>query len=228
MREITILTTLLLTALLAGSCAGSVRPGINQRFLSPDLDVDWALGVFESESREIYVERQRIVEQLGLSPGSAVADVGTGTGLFLGPMARAVGPRGKVYAVDISGKLVEYVRQRVREAGLRQVEVLLSTPRSAELPPGSVELVFACDTYHHFEYPGAMLASLHRALKPGGRLVIVDFDRVPGVSRDWVLEHVRAGKEEVTREVEAAGFVLEEEVPVEGLRENYVLRFRKN
>ena len=210
-----------------GPAEQSVKAGINDRFLSPDLEIDWALGTFESESREIFVNRHRIVEVLDLSPGMAAADVGTGTGLFLSSLASEVGPRGTVYAVDISPKLVEYVRQRVQDAGLTQVEVLLSDGHSAGLPAGSVDLVLVCDTYHHFEYRRSMLASLHRALKPAGRLVVIDFERIPGVSREFILGHVRAGKEVFSAEIVAAGFTREDEAEVEGLRENYVLRFRR-
>ncbi len=206
----------------------SVKPGINDRFLSPELEIDWAVGTFESESREIFTSRREIVEYMEISPGMAVADVGAGTGLFLGPLAGKVGPGGRVYAVDISPKLLEHIHRRVQEANLTQVEIVQGSGRNAELPDGSVDLVFVCDTYHHFEYPRAMLTSLHRALRPGGRLVVVDFERIPGVSREWICGHVRAGKEVFTAEIVAAGFTLEDEGEVEGLRENYVLRFRRS
>ena len=95
------------------------------------------------------------------------------------------------------------------------------------LPRAAVQMAFVCDTYHHLEYHWAMLASLYKALEPGGDLVIVDFERVLGVSREWVLEHVRAGKDVVRAEVEGAGFVFVEELTLPGLEENYVLRFRR-
>ena len=91
----------------------------------------------------------------------------------------------------------------------------------------SVDLAFVCDTYHHFEYPRSTLESLFTAIRPGGSLVILDFERIPGESDEWVLEHVRAGKEVFRREIESAGFQFEREVTVEGLKENYVLRFRR-
>ena len=84
--------------------------------------------------------------------------------------------------------------------------------------------MFACDTYHHFEYPQATLASIRRALRPGGTLVVVDFERIPGKTRPWLLDHVRCGKGQVIAEIAAAGFELVEEVPL-GLEENYFLRF---
>jgi predicted methyltransferase len=201
----------------------SVRPGINKPFENPD--VKEYVGKFEVESREVYVKRKEIVAACGLKPGMAVADVGAGTGLFTRMFAREVGPTGKVYAVDIAPKFVEHVEKTCKEAGLKNVQGVVCTPTSAKLPDNSVDLVFICDTYHHFEFPQRTLASLHRALRPGGRLVLVDFQRVPGKSSEWVLGHVRAGQEVFTREVEEAGYkaVGEEKF----LKENYLVRFAK-
>ncbi|MEZ4292101.1 MAG: methyltransferase domain-containing protein [Myxococcota bacterium] len=109
-----------------------------------------------------------------------------------------------------------------RSAGLQVVE---GTERSVELPPDSVDLAFLCDVYHHFEYPTHSLESLYRAVRPGGALVLIEFHRIPGVTSDFLLEHVRAGQDVFTREIEAAGFVLDRELPLDGLEDNYVLRF---
>ena len=204
----------------------SVKPGINDRFLAEDLDVAQFVKAFEGESREIFTARRAILATLELGPGMAVGDVGAGTGLFTGPMAAAVGKEGAVYAVEISPQFVTHLRERAAEAGLDQVHAVLGNERSVDLPPASVDVVFLCDTYHHVEYPRSTLASIHTALRPEGRLVIVDFERIPGVSTAWTLGHVRAGKQEVIAEVSAAGFYLEDEVDVEGLEENYVVRFR--
>lgn len=204
----------------------SVKPGLNDRFLADDLDVDQFVKMFEGESREIAARRDAIVDVLGLRPGMQIADVGAGTGLFLDPFSEAVGPEGRLYAVDISPGFMEHLRQRQASEGLENVEPVLCTDHSAELPDASVDLIFVCDTYHHFEYPQSTLASLYSALRPGGTLVVIDFERIPGVSRDWLLDHVRAGKEVFTAEITAAGFVLEEELDA-GLAENYVLRFRR-
>ncbi|MFN9756704.1 MAG: class I SAM-dependent methyltransferase, partial [Planctomycetota bacterium] len=100
------------------------------------------------------------------------------------------------------------------------------TERDVALPAGSCDVVFACDTYHHFQYPRATLGSIHRALRPGGMLCIVDFERIEGTSRQWLLDHVRCGRETVVEEVTAAGFDLVAVVPL-GLEENYFLRFKK-
>jgi len=205
----------------------SVNPGINKNFLSPDLDVQHYVEVFEGESREVSVQRDAIVAALALSPGMTVADIGSGTGLFLPDFDRAVGPEGRVYAVEISPKFLEHLRERQKQEHLAQVVVVEGREDSVELPADSVDLAFVCDTYHHFEYPQSTLESLYKAIRPGGALVILDFERIPGKSSDWVLEHVRAGKEEVRKEIESAGFAFDRELHVEGLKENYVLRFRR-
>jgi predicted methyltransferase len=205
----------------------SVRAGINESFLDPALSIDEMLERFESESREICARRDEIVAALALEPGTELADVGAGTGLFLEPFALAVGPAGRVYAVDISPPMVAHMRQRAEAAGWKQVVAVLGEERSVALPARSIDAAFVCDTYHHFEYPRTMLASLHAALRPGGRLHVVDFERIEGVSREWVLGHVRAGKEVVSAEIEAAGFELEREIDVPGLTENYLLSFRR-
>jgi predicted methyltransferase len=201
----------------------SVRPGINKPFENPD--VKEYVGKFEVESREVYAKRQEIVRACGLKPGMAVADVGAGTGLFTRLFAREVGPDGKVYAVDIAPKFVKHVEKTCKEAGLKNVTGVVCTPTSAELPANSVDLVFICDTYHHFEFPQRTLASIHRALRPGGRLVLVDFHRILGKSSEWILFHVRAGQEVFVKEIEAAGFKQTGEEKF--LKENYLVRFVK-
>jgi ubiquinone/menaquinone biosynthesis C-methylase UbiE len=105
------------------------------------------------------------------------------------------------------------------------VQTVLGTERSVELPPNSIDSAFICDVYHHFEYPRSSMASLHRALRPGGEVLLVEFKRIPGTSSDWVLNHVRAGQEVYTAEIESVGFQRIEEQHF--LKDNYVVRFRK-
>lgn len=210
--------------LLAGAPAlaqTGARPEINTPFQDPDFQ-SW-VERFEHEGREIYDRRHDIVAATGVGPGMVVADIGAGTGLFTLLFAQKVGPQGRVIAVDISRPFIENILRRARERGFSQVTGVVNSQTDTGLAPASVDLAFVCDTYHHFEQPGAMLASLRRALKPGGALVIVDFHRIPGASSSWVLSHVRAGKETVIAEVEAAGFRLVEERPL--LRDSYFLRF---
>ena len=232
------LRVLALAALLsAAGCASpstswppertDVPAGINDPFLAADLEPAAWIERWEVESREICSAREEIVAAVRLAPGAAIADVGAGTGLFVAPFSRAVGSEGKVYAVEISPRFVEHLRARAEREGLGNVEVVLSHPESTKLAPGSVDVVYVCDTYHHFEKYEAMLASIRAALRPEGVLVVVDFERVQGVSSEWILGHVRAGKETVRAEIEHAGFRFEEEIDLPGLTENYLLRFRR-
>jgi predicted methyltransferase len=202
----------------------NVRPEANREYLSPDLDVQAWVQRFERAGRDIYDHRHELVTIAGVRPGVRVADLGAGTGLFSRLFARAVGPTGVVYAVDIAPRFLEHIQRTARAQGLGNISTILGDARSTNLPPASVDVAFLCDVYHHFEYPRAMLASIRKALRPGGRLVLVDFERIPGKSAAWVFDHVRADKETFVREIEAAGFVRQDEVPL--LRENYVVRFR--
>lgn len=210
--------------LVAGASAQQpqVDPSINRPFLDPDFK-RW-VATFEHPRREVFALRKEVLAQLDLQPGMAVADIGAGTGFYTLLFARAVGPRGVAYAVDISRGFVENILRRAQAQGLANVAGVVNSAGSSGLAPGSVDLVFICDTYHHFEEPRAVLDSLRRALRPGGRLVIIDYRRKPGESSRWVLEHVRAGRDQVIREVQAAGFELVAEPRL--LRENYFLVFR--
>ena len=203
----------------------SVKPGINTEYLMPNLDVSSWVERFEKEGREIYDSRRQIIAVAKIRGGSVVADIGAGTGLFTPMLADAVGPGGKVYAVDIVPNFLKLIDERSAQAGIRNVQTVLCTERSVALPPNSIELAFLCDVYHHFEYPRQSLASLHRALRRDGEVFLIDFKRIPDVSSDWILNHVRAGQELVTAEFEAAGFKKVEDVDL--LKDNYVLRFRK-
>ncbi len=205
----------------------SVAPGINDTYLDPTLDVDGLVERFEGESREVYVHRERIAEWTGLCDGMRVADIGAGTGLFTVPFAQRVGDEGKVFAVEIAPRLVEHLESVARAKGMTQVQVVEGGERDVRLPDHSVQVAFVCDTYHHFEYPAETLRSIHRAIVPNGELLIIDFERIEGVTRPWILGHVRAGREVVIAEIEAAGFKLTDQASIPGLVENYALRFRR-
>lgn len=223
LRLIIALIAFLPVATLALVDERSVRPGINEAYEHTDFSL-W-VSRFERPGREVFDRREDIVRATGVKRGMTVADIGAGTGLFTWPFAEQVGHRGKVYAVDISKVFVENLRRLAREKRLPQVEVVHNVPRSAALPEQSLDVAFVCDTYHHFEFPGSMLRSIHFALKPGGVLLLVDFERAEGVSSDWVMGHVRAGRETVVHELQAMGFELIDE-PLK-LDVNYMLRFRR-
>ena len=205
----------------------SVKPGINAKFIDPDLKVDDWLKRFEVESREVFHARKEVLAACGVEKGMVVADIGAGTGLYTRLFAQATGPKGWVYAVEISGNFLEHIVTRATQEGHQNITGVLCAPNSTGLPPNSVDLAFICDTYHHFEYPADTVGSLVKALKTGGTVVVIDFERIPGKSRDWLLGHVRAGKEVFRKEIEDAGLTFVEEVKIGGFKENYCLRFRK-
>jgi len=201
----------------------SVHPGINKPYENPKAEE--FVKQFESEAREVFAHRKEIVASCRIKPGMAVADIGAGTGLFTRLFAAEVGAAGQVYAVDIAPNFVEHIKKTCREAGLNNVKALVCKADSCELPPDSVDLGFLCDTYHHFEFPEKTLATIHRALRKGGRMVVVEYRRVEGKTPDWLMKHIRAGQEVFRQEIEAAGFILVEEDS--SLKENYLLRFER-
>jgi SAM-dependent methyltransferase/protein tyrosine phosphatase (PTP) superfamily phosphohydrolase (DUF442 family) len=205
----------------------SVKPGINKPFLAKDLDVDAFIKRFEMESREVYDARERILAACEIKPGSTVADIGAGTGLYTRIFSIAVGETGWVYAVDIAPRFLKHINRESKKLDQHNVTSVLGSKDSVNLPPKSCDIVFVCDTYHHFEYPDATLKSIRRALKSDGRLVVIDFDRIEGKSREWLLGHIRAGKAVFRSEIEDAGFELSAEKKIAGLEENYFLMFKK-
>jgi squalene-hopene/tetraprenyl-beta-curcumene cyclase len=202
----------------------SVRQGINKPFENPDVK-DY-VKKFEGESREIAAQAKEIVAACKLKPGMVVADVGAGTGLFTRKFAVEVGDKGKVFAVDIAPAFLTHIEKTCRESGIKNVQTIRCDPFSTKLPVKSVDLVFICDTYHHFEFPQRTLKSIHDALRPGGLVILIDFHRIPAKSSYAVLLHVRAGQEVFVREITAAGFKVAGEEKF--LKENYFVRFEKN
>ena len=217
---------LLALALIASHTAAmtpGADPGVNAPFDRPDPQ-RWG-HILEQPGRELYDRRHAIIAALALKPGMDVADVGAGTGLFTLPIAQAVGPEGRVFAVDVAAEFVRSIELRAQAQGLLNVMGIVNDQHSTLLPADSVDLIFLADTYHHFEQPADMLRSIRDALRPGGELVVIDFQREPGLSSAWVMRHVRAGRDRVIAEIELAGLRLDREEPI--LRGNFFLRFRK-
>jgi SAM-dependent methyltransferase len=157
--------------------------------------------------------------------GMAVADIGAGTGVFLELFAQAIGPQGRLSALAIAPKCIDHLRHRATTAGLTQGSAILGHERRVPVSESTVDLAFGCDTSHHVEYPQPMLTSIHRALRPGGTRVVIDFERIPEPSRPWGLAHLRADQATFTKELVAAGFRLVEEVTIPGCKEHSFLRF---
>ncbi len=130
---------------------------------------------------------------LELHPGSTVAEIGAGTGAVSIAAARQVGPTGHVFATEIDPEQVQEIRKAVSDAGLSNVTVIQSTASETGLPAGCCDAVFMIGVYHHFTDPMAVDASIFRALRPGGRLVIQDF-RPAWIFKPWTPEGVPANR----------------------------------
>ena len=204
----------------------SVNPGINASYLKEGMVVAEWVERLESEGREVAENRQAIIDRIGVTPGTVIGDIGTGTGLFLPAFSRAVTDSGRIYAVDIVDKFLAHIETQKAKRGWTNVDPVLCTERSVELPPDSIDLAFICNVYHHFEYPQDSLASLRTALRNGGRLVLIDFKRIEGVSGAWAINHMRAGQEVFEAEITAAGFTKTAEI-TDLLKDNYFVIFEK-
>ena len=204
----------------------AVRADINASYLSDSLDPARLDAGFSSESRETFAAREAVTAALGLEAGDVIADVGAGTGIYLEPFSRAVGPTGTVIAVDIAPKLVAFLEERAGRDGLANVRAQLGGTADTGLAPASVDHVFTANVYHHFEAPLAMNAHLFRAIRPGGSYAVLDFRRDEAAS-DFVRRHVRQDMATLIEEAAAAGFVFDGERAVPGLDENYLVVFRR-
>jgi ubiquinone/menaquinone biosynthesis C-methylase UbiE len=206
---------------------GADHERINKKFEDPKLDVAGFIKRFESEAREVFAKRTEIVAICDVRPGMRVADIGAGTGLFSFQFAEKVRPGGTVYAVEIAPGFLKYLGDQAEKRGFSKVvKPHRGGQESINLPPNSVDIVFICDAYHHFEKPAAMLASIHASLRPGGRVVIVDFDKRPD-SSEFVKGHARAEKQIYFKEFASAGFT---QVAIErspDLKENFIALFQK-
>jgi ubiquinone/menaquinone biosynthesis C-methylase UbiE/intracellular sulfur oxidation DsrE/DsrF family protein len=222
-RTLPCLVVLISAITVSSAQEQSVRPGINDTFRDPDPKQ--FVERFEIESREVFAKRDDIVAAMKLKPTDVIADIGAGTGLFTRLFADAVGKEGRVIAVDIAQKFLDHIEVTSRERSLRNVETLLCKDDSTELPPESVDVAFICDTYHHFEFPQKTMTSLLKALKPGGRVYVIDFHRIEGESIEWTIDHVRAGQDVFEAEILASGFRKADELK-DILKDNYMIVFQ--
>ena len=201
----------------------NVNPDINRHYQGAVFQ-EW-IGVFERPGREVYDQRAEVVKALQLRSGMDIADIGAGTGFYSLLFAQEVGSSGHVFAVDVTEDFVLNINRRAREHNLKNIHSVLSNQTDTLLAPDSIDMAFVCDTYHHFEYPQTMLVSIRRALRPGGKLIIIDFRKISGVSSSWVMSHVRTDKQTVINEIEQAGFKFQKESDL--LKTNYILWFTK-
>jgi SAM-dependent methyltransferase len=132
---------------------------------------DW----LERPKRDMEEHPEVLVEQLRLKPGEIVADIGAGTGYFSRRLAGKVGTRGKVLAVDIQPEMLTLLTNRMATLGITNVVPILGTTTDPKLPASSVDLVLMVDVYHEFDCPAEIMETLCRSVKPGGRVVFVEY-----------------------------------------------------
>lgn len=164
---------------------------------------------YEGFKRDDWQQPQKVIETLALRPGDQVADLGSGSGYFTFRLAAAVGPQGKVYAVDVDREMNDLVAQAVKEKNIGNVEVILARRDDPLLPPAGVDLVLTVNTYHHFENRVAYFMRLKKYFRPGGRIAVIDFDRRAWFEGLW--QHYTPA-EFVKREMEQAGYSLQREL----------------
>jgi ubiquinone/menaquinone biosynthesis C-methylase UbiE len=125
--------------------------------------------------RDVEEQPNMLVEVLKLKPGDVVADIGAGSGFLSFRMAPKVAPGGKILAEDIQPEMLDIIRKRVKETGLTNVVPLLGTITDPKLPPNGVDLAIMVDVYHEFDHPYEMISNIMKGIKPGGRLVFVEY-----------------------------------------------------
>ncbi|HUE22393.1 MAG TPA: methyltransferase domain-containing protein [Bryobacteraceae bacterium] len=160
-----------------------------------------------SAARDATERPQELVDRMDLKPGMTVADVGTGVGYMLPYLSRAVGPSGHVLAEDIFDDFLNAAKQRAADRKLVNVAFVKGTETDPRLPAGAVDLILALDSYHHYDYPEKMLAAFARALRDGGRLVVVEYYKRPNaIPGQDAVKHIRLDEPDLVREIEHNGF----------------------
>ena len=130
--------------------------------------------VLENPDRLAALQVDRVVQALALQPGMRVADLGAGTGVFTLPIAKAVGDKGKVYAIDVDSGLLAIVAEKAKANRLANIETVVAGANDPHLPE-PVDLLFVCDTMHHLPDQSAYVRQFAKLLRPGGRVAVIDF-----------------------------------------------------
>jgi SAM-dependent methyltransferase len=193
---------LLAAALLAGNAAAQSPHTHEHRF---DDARKWAR-VFDDPDRDSWQKPHEVIQALRLAPDALVADVGSGTGYFTVRLAHRV-PKGRVYGVDTEPDMVKYLAERARRDGLANVVSVAGKPDDASLPV-KVDLVLMVDVYHHIADREAYFRRLRGALKPGGRVAVIDFKETSAAGPP---KKERVSPARVRAEMQRAGYSLAEE-----------------
>jgi ubiquinone/menaquinone biosynthesis C-methylase UbiE len=182
------------------------RHPVSGRIIAPVMGVGGA-GWLERPEREAEEEPSRAIEALDLRAGMTVADIGAGSGYYAVRMARKVGADGKVYATDIQVGMLSLIQRRAKQEQLQNIVPVLGAVDDPRLPPASLDLALMVDVYHELSSPQAFVRRLREALKPDGRLVLIEFrkedPRVP------IREEHKMSVEQVRQELTADGYTVD-------------------
>lgn len=199
----------------------SVHP-VSGRKIAPVMGVggaDW----LDRNERAGEEHPDAALDALQLKPGMVVADIGAGTGYMTLRMAKRVGPTGKVYAVDVQQEMLRRLRQNAADAGFSNIELILGSQADPKLPAGKLDLILLVDVYHEFSQPQAMARKMREALKPDGRLVLLEYRK-----EDPLIpirpEH-KMSVEEVKMELEPEGFRMDQ--VIETLPRQHILILKR-
>jgi 2-polyprenyl-3-methyl-5-hydroxy-6-metoxy-1,4-benzoquinol methylase len=196
--------------LLGVMLAGTVTESRAQ--LAPRKAEEWVT-TLEGPQRVASQKIDQVLSKLSLKPGMVVADIGAGSGLFSRPLAKAVAPAGKVYAVDIQQDLLDYINKRDKEDNIRNIQTVLGEFNDPKLPARDVDLGFINDVLHHIQNRAAYLKALGTYLKPNGRIAIIEMDKNDPNTPHKNQPELMVGREEILQWMSDAGFKLVEEHP---------------
>ena len=135
------------------------------------------IAMLDDPTRDAYQKPHEVVMALNLKEGEVIGDIGAGSGYFTFRFAHHVGDAGRVYAVDVSPDMIIHMNRRIRDLNLKNVVTILSAPDDPLLPDASVDRFFLCDTWHHIENHAGYLTLMRKMLKPGGQVVMIDFNK---------------------------------------------------
>ena len=200
--------------------------GIGKRYMGREIAgvMGWEGAQWlERESRAREERPELLLRQLALAPGMTVADVGAGTGYYTWQLAKQVGPGGRVYAVDVQPEMITLLNSQMAKRGVRNVVSVLGSETSVKLPPASVDLAIMVDVYHELAYPSEVLDSIVGALKPGGRVVFVEYRAEDPAVAIKPLHKMSA--QQIRREATAHGLTWERNIA--SLPIQHAIMFRK-
>jgi len=164
------------------------------------------IAMLDDPKRDAYQKPHEVITALKLKAGEVIADIGAGSGYFTFRLARHVGDKGSVYAVDVSPEMIVHLNRRIRDLKLKNVVSILSAPDDPLLADASVDRFFICDTWHHIENHDHYLALLKKMLRPGGEIVMVDFKKEQTPMGPPM--EMRIDRADLVKEMEKNGFRL--------------------